>query len=71
MAAGLALPGDGHATAQAFDFLDPTTSSELERLFEHVIVVEPQPAEKMAEHRSQLPHVTGLFEVIVCLRAIA
>ena len=63
MAAGLALPGNGRATAAAFDSPDPATSSELERLFERVIVVEPQPAEKMAEHRSQLRHVTGLLKL--------
>ena len=39
--AGLALPGNDHPTTPAFDLLDPTTFTELERLFNHAIVVEP------------------------------
>ncbi len=40
-AAGLALPGNDHPTTPAFDLLDPATFTELERLFDHAIVVEP------------------------------
>jgi hypothetical protein len=40
-ASGLALAGNGHATAPTFDLLDPITRTELERLFNHAIVVEP------------------------------